>query len=137
MLFHELTVKEHITFFSKLKGLKNKADIEEQIRKYVNLLELTPKMNAQSNTLSGGMKRKLSIGIALCGDSKIVMCDEPTSGMVSIKSYFKKRIQLISIRWFSFFRTQRHDELCGIFLLKKRKEEQFSLQLISWMKPMC
>lgn len=27
------------------------------------------------------MKRKLSIGIALCGDSKIVMCDEPTSGM--------------------------------------------------------
>lgn len=81
VLFNELTVREHITFFSKLKGLKKKNDIEEQIRKYVNLLELMPKINAQSSTLSGGMKRKLSIGIALCGDSKIVMCDEPTSGM--------------------------------------------------------
>ena len=81
VLFNELTVREHITFFSKLKGLKKKSEIDEQIRKYVNLLELTPKIDAQSHTLSGGMKRKLSIGIALCGNSKIVMCDEPTSGM--------------------------------------------------------
>lgn len=81
VLFNELTVKEHITFFSKLKGLKKGSDIDEQIRKYVNLLELTPKLNEQSKTLSGGMKRKLSIGIALCGNSKVVMCDEPTSGM--------------------------------------------------------
>lgn len=81
VLFNELTVKEHITFFSKLKGLKKKSEIDEQIRKYVQLLELTPKLNAQSTTLSGGMKRKLSIGIALCGNSKIVMCDEPSSGL--------------------------------------------------------
>nr|XP_025035890.1 ATP-binding cassette sub-family A member 3 [Pelodiscus sinensis] len=36
---------------------------------------------AGSKALSGGMKRKLSIGIALIGDSKVVMLDEPTSGM--------------------------------------------------------
>jgi ATP-binding cassette, subfamily A (ABC1), member 3 len=86
VLFNELTVKEHITFFSKLKGMKSQSDIDEQIRKYVDLLELQPKLNAQSKTLSGGMKRKLSIGVALCGDSKIVMCDEPTSGMVSLNN---------------------------------------------------
>jgi ATP-binding cassette subfamily A (ABC1) protein 3 len=81
VLFNELTVREHIIFFTKLKGFKEKKDIDQQIEKYVNLLGLQPKTDAQAHTLSGGMKRKLSIGIALCGNSKIVMIDEASSGM--------------------------------------------------------
>lgn len=38
-------------------------------------------MKERSSTLSGGMKRKLCVGIALCGNSKVVLLDEPTSGM--------------------------------------------------------
>nr|XP_023023597.1 ATP-binding cassette sub-family A member 3-like [Leptinotarsa decemlineata] len=37
--------------------------------------------NGKASTLSGGMKRKLCVGIALCGNSKVVMLDEPTAGM--------------------------------------------------------
>ncbi|KAJ6646771.1 Phospholipid-transporting ATPase ABCA3 [Pseudolycoriella hygida] len=80
ILFDELTVREHILFFSLLKGLSPEASNEE-VQKYVRLLELEPKINEMSQNLSGGMKRKLSIGIALCGQSKVVFCDEPTSGM--------------------------------------------------------
>lgn len=80
ILFDDLTVREHIIFFSKLKGLTNaEADIE--VKKYVDMLGLEDKMNAKSETLSGGMKRKLSVGVALCGGSRVVLCDEPTSGI--------------------------------------------------------
>ncbi|KXJ71644.1 hypothetical protein RP20_CCG020100 [Aedes albopictus] len=80
VLFNELTVAEHVRFFAKLKGVKDGA-VAAEVEKYVNLLELTDKMNAQSRTLSGGMKRKLAVGVALCGGSKVVLLDEPSSGM--------------------------------------------------------
>lgn len=80
ILFDQLTVREHIIFYSRLKGLK-KSEVDEEIRKYVQLLDLGSKIDAMSRTLSGGMKRKLSVGVALCGRSKVVLCDEPSSGM--------------------------------------------------------
>jgi ATP-binding cassette, subfamily A (ABC1), member 3 len=80
VLFDDLTVREHLTFFSKLKGYTSK-QADDDVRKYTELLDLLPKENKLSKTLSGGMKRKLAIGISLCGGSKIVLCDEPTSGM--------------------------------------------------------
>nr|CAD7269391.1 unnamed protein product [Timema shepardi] len=55
--------------------------IEDEIKRYLRILELEPKENSQSHTLSGGMKRKLSAAVALCGNSQVVMFDEPTSGM--------------------------------------------------------
>uniref|UniRef100_A0A1B0GH75 Putative lipid exporter abca1 n=1 Tax=Lutzomyia longipalpis TaxID=7200 RepID=A0A1B0GH75_LUTLO len=80
ILFDSLTVREHIIFYSRLKGL-DKKDVEAEVKKYVGILELEKKINAMAKTLSGGMKRKLSVGVALCGGSKVVLCDEPTSGM--------------------------------------------------------
>ncbi|XP_058064618.1 phospholipid-transporting ATPase ABCA3-like, partial [Anopheles bellator] len=80
VLFHEMTVEEHLKFFSRLKGVEKSA-VPEEMDRYLNLLELTDKRRAQSHTLSGGMKRKLAVGMALCGGSKVVLLDEPTSGM--------------------------------------------------------
>lgn len=80
ILFDELTVREHILFYCCLKGLSNEA-AENEVRRYAQLLELQGKIDDLSSSLSGGMKRKLSVVIALCGHSKVVFLDEPTSGM--------------------------------------------------------
>ena len=80
VLFNEMTVSEHIKFFARLKGVESKG-IPQEIDHYVSVLQLEDKRHAQSHTLSGGMKRKLAVGVALCGGSKVVFCDEPTSGM--------------------------------------------------------
>lgn len=83
-LFPLLTVQEHIQFFSRLKGLYAKysrAEVEAKILKSIEDVALLEKRNTFSKNLSGGMKRKLSLAIAFCGESKTVLLDEPTSGM--------------------------------------------------------
>mmetsp|Transcript_28196 Transcript_28196/g.58760 ORF Transcript_28196/g.58760 Transcript_28196/m.58760 type:complete len:1961 (+) Transcript_28196:86-5968(+) len=83
-LFPQLTVKEHIQFFSRVKGLKEKTTSEEFDKSVMSSIEdvaLLEKRHTYSKDLSGGMKRKLSVAIAFCGDSKVVFLDEPTSGM--------------------------------------------------------
>lgn len=83
-LFPQLTVREHIQFFSRLKGLYGKlsfVEVERQVDQALIDVALSEKRNTLSKNLSGGMKRKLSVAIAFCGGSKVVMLDEPTSGM--------------------------------------------------------
>ena len=79
VLFEQLTVREHLRLFSVFKGVTH--NIEKDIDKVVEDLELTDKANSLAKNLSGGQKRKLSIGIALIGGSEIVFLDEPSSGM--------------------------------------------------------
>ncbi|XP_023224354.1 ATP-binding cassette sub-family A member 3-like [Centruroides sculpturatus] len=80
VLYDNLTVKEHLKFFGGLKNLPW-SEMEKEIAKILALLQLSDKQNALSKDLSGGMKRKLSLGIAIIGGSKILILDEPTSGM--------------------------------------------------------
>ncbi|KAM4598643.1 phospholipid-transporting ATPase ABCA3 [Polymixia lowei] len=80
VLFDNLTVREHLLFYAQLKGFP-RDEIPAEVDRIIRILNLEDKRQARSKTLSGGMRRKLSIGIALIGDSKVVMLDEPTSGM--------------------------------------------------------
>ena len=70
VLFDELTVEEHLDFFCKLKGYPSHL-VRAETDRMVKALQLENKRKAMSSTLSGGMKRKLSVGIALCGESKV------------------------------------------------------------------
>lgn len=76
ILFNDLTVREHIIFFCRLKGMKNSSKIDQEVKKYINILGLNDKVNTRSKALSGGQKRRLSIANALCGQSTFVILDE-------------------------------------------------------------
>ncbi|XP_068921390.1 phospholipid-transporting ATPase ABCA3-like [Petaurus breviceps papuanus] len=80
ILFDYMTVAEHLSFYVQLKGKSDK-DCTDEINYILSILNLENKRNTISKSLSGGMKRKVSIGIALIGGSKVVLLDEPTSGM--------------------------------------------------------
>lgn len=77
LLYDDLTVLEHLEFFAKLKENFDRFEIDQLL----DNLSLTEKSNSLAKTLSGGMKRKLCVAIALVGGSKIVILDEPSSGM--------------------------------------------------------
>ena len=53
----------------------------EEIEKLLKDVGLWDMRYTVARNLSGGSKRKLSVAIALCGNSKFVMLDEPTAGM--------------------------------------------------------
>ena len=59
----------------------SKSEARKEGETYIKMLNLQPKRNVIVTKLSGGMKRKVNLGIALIGNSQVVMLDEPTSGM--------------------------------------------------------
>lgn len=73
-----MTVRENLIFYCKLKEVHEMDSVvDEQLERF----NITHKAHNFASELSGGQKRKLQLAIALLGNSKIVLLDEPTSGM--------------------------------------------------------
>lgn len=92
-LFPNLTVREHVQFFSRLKGLYNqlsKSEAESHIDQAIRDVALFDKRNTFSKNLSGGMKRKLSVAMAFCGGSKVVLLDEVSVAGTSTSLHFNR-----------------------------------------------
>ncbi|RLN95673.1 hypothetical protein BBJ28_00006496 [Nothophytophthora sp. Chile5] len=81
VLYQELTVEEHLTFYGRLKGFADARALAQEVASKMREMELVAKRNTVARALSGGMQRKLSLAIAFLGDSSVVFLDEPTAGM--------------------------------------------------------
>ena len=79
-LWPDLTVEEHFLFYIRLRGASIRVErfILEETLSHMKLTEHRKKTISE---LSGGMKRRVSIGIAMTGSTKLVFLDEPTSGL--------------------------------------------------------
>lgn len=80
ILFDHLTPEEHLDIFCDFKGVDIKTK-KEEIKKMLIDGDIYHHKDIEAKNLSGGSKRKLSLAIALIGNSKLVILDEPTSGM--------------------------------------------------------
>ena len=76
----DLTVEENLSIYAKLYDVP-KAMRKQNIDELLELVDLTKWRNAQTKTLSGGMRRRLEIARGLVHSPKIFFLDEPTTGL--------------------------------------------------------
>lgn len=80
ILWDDLTAREHVYIFSAIKNVpRDQRDFVA--RDMLEQLHLLRYADQRVGTFSGGMKRRLSVGLAFLGNSQIVLLDEPTTGM--------------------------------------------------------
>lgn len=88
IIFMTLTPREHLSFFARVRGIPSNR-IATEVENTLKEVDLTSKADTKGADLSGGQKRKLSIGIALIGDPRIIFLDEPTAG---VDAYSRRRL---------------------------------------------
>ncbi|KAK7483952.1 hypothetical protein BaRGS_00024836 [Batillaria attramentaria] len=103
-LYPELTAAEHLQIFAALKGIPHD-QISLEISQVLKAVGLTSNANVPSSVLTGGQKRKLAVALAIIGDPKVLLLDEPTTGMDPfsrrylwslLKNYKEGRVILLS-----------------------------------------
>ena len=79
-IYADLTVEQNIRFFARLYGMSRSAS-EERLKELLPILRLDERRSTTVSSLSGGMKRRVSVACALIHDPKIVFFDEATVGI--------------------------------------------------------
>lgn len=80
IIHRELTVKEVLTYAAKLR-LPPDIDVAKVVEKTLQDVEMSHRRNARVSELSGGQRKRVSIGVELLADPKLFFLDEPTSGL--------------------------------------------------------
>jgi ABC-2 type transport system ATP-binding protein len=79
-LYEDLSARENLTFWGKMYGLRG-APLKKRVDEILDVVGLTDRQKGRVGKYSGGMKRRLNIGIALLHKPDVVIMDEPTVGI--------------------------------------------------------
>jgi ABC-2 type transport system ATP-binding protein len=79
-LYQDLSARENLVFWGKMSGLRGK-ELYLRVEEVLELIGLTDRQKGRVDKYSGGMKRRLNIGIALLNRPQVILLDEPTVGI--------------------------------------------------------
>jgi ABC-2 type transport system ATP-binding protein len=79
-LYEDLSARENLTFWGKMYGLRG-AKLRQRVNQVLDLIGLSDRANGRVGTFSGGMKRRVNIGVALLHKPRVIYMDEPTAGI--------------------------------------------------------
>ena len=79
-LYPELSARQNLTFFGKLYGMSGKA-LQQRVDEVLDFIDLRDRQQDRVDTFSGGMKRRVNIGVGLLHKPQLVYMDEPTVGI--------------------------------------------------------
>ncbi len=78
-LYPDLTARENLRFFARLYGLSDRMD--ERVDEVLDVVGLTDRADDKAEEYSGGMQRRLNIGIGMLHEPDLLILDEPTVGV--------------------------------------------------------
>jgi ABC-2 type transport system ATP-binding protein len=79
-LYEDLSARENLTFWGKMYGLRGSA-LKARVEEVLEIIGLTDRAKERVGKYSGGMKRRVNIGVALLHKPKVIYMDEPTVGI--------------------------------------------------------
>lgn len=96
-LYEELTVLENIRFFAEVRGISDQ-DWRPRSLEILDFVGLTQFIERRVGRLSGGMKQKVGLAVALVHRPKILLLDEPTTGVdpVTRQDFWQLIIRLVA-----------------------------------------
>jgi ABC-2 type transport system ATP-binding protein len=79
-LYEDLTARENLTFWGKMYGLRG-SPLKARVNEVLEVIGLSDRANGRVGKFSGGMKRRVNIGVALLHKPQVIYMDEPTVGI--------------------------------------------------------